>query len=158
MTIKKGKLLETITLNSLEDTRVLAGRIAQKWQQSPQHRWVLGLQGEMGSGKTYFVKALAEAFGFKADEANSPTFAIHQQYENQNLTLHHLDLFRLTTEEELESSGFWDLFYEDQVLIAVEWIDRVGDHQLPENFVYQRMEWEVLDSGQRRVQIFARPQ
>jgi tRNA threonylcarbamoyladenosine biosynthesis protein TsaE len=147
---KQKRLKEVRRLKSLEDTKALAAELVPLLQS----RQLIGLQGAMASGKTHFVKALAEALGLDSQNANSPTFAIHQQYENEKLILHHLDLFRLETEEEIESSGFWDLFYEDQVIIAVEWIDRVSEEQIPQHFSYLRLDWALDTNGDRLVSIF----
>ncbi|MEY4616495.1 MAG: hypothetical protein RJB66_1455 [Pseudomonadota bacterium] len=144
------KMLFTKDLKSLEDTQSLAKEILTLIKSS---RNLIGLQGDMGSGKTHFVKALAQELGMSSQDANSPSYAIHQQYESTHWVLHHLDLFRLQTEEEIESSGFWDLFYEDQVIMAVEWIDRIDDSQIPQNFFYLRLDWQVLPDGTRRVQV-----
>lgn len=143
---------ETLLMKNLEDTEALAKRLAQEL--NPRH--VIGLQGEMGSGKTHFVKALATALGMNGREANSPTFAIHQEYQSSQKVLHHIDLFRLENEEEIESSGFWDLFYDDNVVIAVEWIDRIDEKFIPENFTYHRLDWKILPEGGREVKITRR--
>lgn len=147
------RVLETRILKTLDDTQQLAKDLKLHWHGT---RLLIGLQGEMGSGKTHFVKALAEELGANPQEANSPSYAIHQQYDGETMILHHLDLFRLQTEEEIESSGFWDLFYEDNVIIAVEWVDRINDALIPQNFWYLRMDWEVLPDGQRRVTLRGR--
>jgi tRNA threonylcarbamoyladenosine biosynthesis protein TsaE len=148
----KLQMVETRVLKSLDDTRALAKEIAKR----SNGRLVLGLQGEMGSGKTHFVKALAEELGAVVSEVSSPTFAVHQQYTGREVTIHHIDLFRLESEEEVESSGFWDLFYETDVILAVEWIDRIAETQIPENFSYVRLQWEILDNGDRKVTVKAK--
>lgn len=149
---KSLKFLESRQLNSLEDTDALAKEIAQ--QLKPKS--VLGLQGEMGSGKTHFVRVLARYLGCHASEANSPTYAIHQEYVSAKCSLHHLDLYRLETEEEIESSGFWDLFYDEDSIIVVEWIDRISDSTIPQTHSYLRMEWEHTGNGGRIVKLFTR--
>jgi tRNA threonylcarbamoyladenosine biosynthesis protein TsaE len=147
MVQKSSITRESRVLKTLEDTAALAKDLAVQLK----HRQIIGLQGDMGSGKTHFVKALAEQLGLDGRSANSPTFAIHQEYRNQEVTLHHIDLFRLESEDEIESSGFWDLFYEENVVIAVEWIDRIDQRQIPEHFSYLRMDWQVVSDGTRQV-------
>lgn len=85
----------------------------------------LGLVGPLGSGKTVFVKGLAEGLGVDPAAVSSPTFVIAQQYfvPEGPEALHHLDLYRLESEAELESIGFLDWLRPGQVL-AVEWLDR----------------------------------
>jgi tRNA threonylcarbamoyladenosine biosynthesis protein TsaE len=148
----KLKLLEVSTLDDLEDTAKLARKIATM----VTSRQVIGLQGDMGSGKTHFVKAMASALGIKSEETNSPTFAIHQQYSIAGSMLHHFDLFRLESVDDIESSGFWDIFYEENVLIMIEWIDRIHENQLPQNFAYLRLDWEIHKDGRRKVTLWQR--
>jgi tRNA threonylcarbamoyladenosine biosynthesis protein TsaE len=90
---------------------------------------VIGLIGPLGAGKTVFVKGLAEGLGIEPSAVSSPTFVIAQQYPLPREetprpdVLHHVDLYRLETESELEAMGFSDLFDPGSVL-AVEWADR----------------------------------
>lgn len=99
----------------------------------------IGLIGPLGSGKTLFVKGLAEGLGVDPRIVSSPTFVIAQQYPLPEgpEALHHLDLYRLESEAELESIGFLDLLGPGQVL-AVEWLDRfpdvLGDERLEIEF------------------------
>ncbi len=124
----------------------------------------LALVGPLGAGKTVFVKGLAEGLGVDPRLVSSPTFVIAQQYpvapvgrnvdtppetETPSQTkssgadtggpawLHHVDLYRLDSEAELESIGFYDLMAPGCVL-AVEWADRfpdvLGPHHLAVTF------------------------
>lgn len=88
----------------------------------------IGLVGPLGSGKTAFVKGLAEGLGLDPDRVSSPTFVLAQQYALPEgpERLHHLDFYRLASEAELEAIGFLDLLGDGQVL-AVEWLDRFPD-------------------------------
>jgi tRNA threonylcarbamoyladenosine biosynthesis protein TsaE len=134
-------------LNSYEDTEKLAEEICSKIK-SPQF---IGLVGPMGAGKTYFVKALAKVLKLKnSDSVNSPSFALHQRYEGKNFNLEHLDLYRLESDEELESIGFWDLFSEENILIVVEWADRIDQKFIPKKFNPIFLEFDIRD-GCRQV-------
>lgn len=85
----------------------------------------IALIGPLGAGKTVFVKGLAEGLGVNPSGVSSPTFVIAQQYalpEGPEV-LHHIDLYRLEDEEELEGIGFYDMLAPGSVL-AVEWADR----------------------------------
>jgi tRNA threonylcarbamoyladenosine biosynthesis protein TsaE len=94
---------------------------------------LLLLEGPMGSGKTTFTRLLAKKINGDSDlvEANSPTFAIHQQYLVQkNSTqkierIDHFDLYRLESEDDLETSGFWEVLAEPSPLLVVEWSSRI---------------------------------
>ncbi|MFH2093872.1 MAG: tRNA (adenosine(37)-N6)-threonylcarbamoyltransferase complex ATPase subunit type 1 TsaE [Pseudomonadota bacterium] len=81
----------------------------------------IALKGDLGAGKTTFVQGLAR--GLKVSEQyyiTSPTFSIINEYPSSDMTLCHLDLYRLGSVEELEYIGFNDLL-DDVHLIVVEW-------------------------------------
>lgn len=83
----------------------------------------VGLTGQLGAGKTLFSRGVAEGSGVAADEVSSPTYSIIQSYRGR-LTLHHADLYRLTNEADLFSTGFHDLL-ESEGAFLVEWIDQI---------------------------------
>jgi tRNA threonylcarbamoyladenosine biosynthesis protein TsaE len=83
----------------------------------------VGLRGELGAGKTTLVRAMARGAGVAAGEVSSPTFAILNRYQGSPLVLHHADLYRIQTRDELYATGYFELPGEGALL--VEWIDRV---------------------------------
>lgn len=84
---------------------------------------VLLLSGDLGAGKTAFVKGLALGLGAAGAEVTSPTFGLLHEYAGGRLTLHHADLYRLEPEE-VEELGLDELAASGGVL-AVEWPDRL---------------------------------
>ncbi|MFP6640113.1 MAG: tRNA (adenosine(37)-N6)-threonylcarbamoyltransferase complex ATPase subunit type 1 TsaE [Myxococcota bacterium] len=85
------------------------------------------LKGDLGAGKTVFVKGLALGLGLDPDAVSSPTFVLANQYPcPSGCMLHHADFYRLASFDELESMGFFDLGGVGAVL-AVEWGDRFPD-------------------------------
>ncbi|HEX9759114.1 MAG TPA: tRNA (adenosine(37)-N6)-threonylcarbamoyltransferase complex ATPase subunit type 1 TsaE [Nitrospiria bacterium] len=86
---------------------------------------VIGLIGDLGAGKTCFVKGLAMGLDISQEEITSPTFTlIHEHTGRQNLA--HVDLFRLEKIEAIEALGLVDYFVEDWVTV-IEW----GERALP---------------------------
>lgn len=105
-------------------------REALAWRK-PKSIWLL--EGEVGSGKTETVKTVARVLGLK--EVASPSFAIHHQYLTaEGWPVDHLDLYRLESADDLESTGFWDLFGEPEALILIEWADRLSFDYLPRDW------------------------
>jgi tRNA threonylcarbamoyladenosine biosynthesis protein TsaE len=103
-------------------------------------RSILLLSGDVGAGKTTSVQIIASILGMK--DVQSPSFAIHLRYENaQGLSLDHLDLYRLEDDDDLESSGFWDLFAAKKGLVVIEWAQRLDYDFLPLN--WQRVEVKI---------------
>jgi len=87
---------------------------------------VIALIGNLGAGKTRFVKAVAEAFGVPLDEVNSPTFTLIQEYEGRVL-IRHCDTYRLRNPDEFADLGLDELFAPDGIAL-VEWADRVEEY------------------------------
>ena len=108
------------TSKSESDTRFLGecvGRVAEAGD-------VVGLQGELGAGKTQFVKGLAVGAGVSSpDFVTSPTFVLMNSYAGR-LPVRHFDLYRLESPD-LEALGFFDL-RADSVSV-LEWSDKAGD-------------------------------
>ena len=89
----------------------------------PGDATVLGLCGELGSGKTLFTQGLAAGLGIDPTAVASPTFTIVSEYPLSFGTFAHLDLYRLESAAELEAVGFVDLL-EPGAVVAIEWADR----------------------------------
>ena len=85
----------------------------------------VGLSGDLGAGKTAFVRGVARGAGVPPEAlVSSPTFAIVNAYAGGRLPVHHADLYRVKDAEELYDAGFYDLMDGSGALL-VEWIDRV---------------------------------
>ena len=85
----------------------------------------IALSGELGAGKTQFVRGMATGLGLDPAVVSSPTFVLVHEYEADTLTLVHIDAYRLHEPGEVETLGLDDL--RDGAVIAVEWADRVLD-------------------------------
>lgn len=91
---------------------------------------VVALTGDLGAGKTQFVKGIAEAFYFPPEDVSSPTFTIANEYDCSSIVLYHMDLYRLTNEAELLHSGIEEYLNAGGICL-VEW-PRRAEHLLPE--------------------------
>ena len=106
---------------------------------------VLALVGDLGTGKTTFVKALAKGMGLSS-EVTSATFAILNIYEGE-LPLYHFDVYRLKDEDEFFDMGGEDML-DSGAVCAVEWADIIAD-SLPEDVL--RLEFRRVDEDTREV-------
>jgi len=101
----------------------LAAGSAQALRSARAWPLVIGLVGDLGSGKTTWVRAMLRGLEF-AGRVPSPTYTLLEQYACGELTVVHLDLYRLRGEEELEHLGLRDWLAEPVCWIAVEWPER----------------------------------
>ena len=104
----------------------------ESFARSVQPGWVIGLSGDLGAGKTAFVRGFARGLGSPA-RVHSPTFALLNEYEGGRLRLFHLDLYRLNTAEEIRGAGLEDYVTRPDGVSVVEWIERwCGESQATE--------------------------
>ncbi len=99
---------------------------AEKLAHSIKPGAVLLLHGDLGSGKTTFVKGLARGLGLKnTAEVKSPTFVIMHVYKTR-VPLYHFDLYRLEGGADLEAIGFQDFLNDPSAIACVEWAERAA--------------------------------
>jgi len=80
------------------------------------------LHGDLGAGKTTLVKGIAEGLNAASqDDVTSPTFTLIHEYRGPEVTLYHVDLYRIETERELATLGLDELFASDGNLVVIEW-------------------------------------
>ena len=103
---------------------------------------VICLDGELGSGKTVFVKGFAKSLGI-TENITSPTFNIVKEYETGEMPLNHMDVYRLEYTD--ETIGFNDYFKSDDITI-IEWSELIKD-QLPEERL--DIKFKVIDENTR---------
>ncbi len=117
---------------------------------------VVFLSGELGSGKTQFVKGLAAALGLDPAEVTSPTFALVQAHAFQGGTLWHVDLYRLPAGAGAAEAIALTELLEQPGIVAIEWPERL-DPALPSLVANEDRTWRVqldeLEDGVRRITI-----
>jgi tRNA threonylcarbamoyladenosine biosynthesis protein TsaE len=110
---------QALVTHSEEETSAAGERLAPRLRPGD----VVLLHGDLGAGKTAFVRGLARGLGAPPDEVSSPTFTLVQEYRGR-LTLYHVDLYRLQPHE-LEDLGLDELT--EAGVVAVEWAERWTD-------------------------------
>ena len=106
---------------------------------------VMLLSGNLGAGKTAFVRGLASGLGIDPEDVSSPTFTLVHEYRGGRLTLYHVDLYRLERIA-TEDLGLEEMGVADGVL-AIEWPDRLA-HPLPGT---REVRIEIVDDNTRRI-------
>ena len=132
------------------DSLSTINQAAQKFVEQMGDRKVFALYGEMGAGKTTFVKAICEALGV-TDTITSPTFAIVNEYhaETTGNSIFHFDFYRINKIEEAYDFGYEDYFFSGNICF-IEWPERV-DPLLPDDCV--RITITVDEDESRNVRI-----
>ena len=138
--VSEDRIHET---SSVEETMAVAAALATELGGGT----VIHLVGELGAGKTHFVKGLAAGLGIEPDQVSSPTFVIVSQYRAGGRMLAHVDLYRLQSAEDLDDVGFLDLL-EPGAVVAVEWADRFPE-ALPRDRLELRVERNEAVEGSR---------
>ena len=109
-------LLKSLNLNQLD-------RLSNKLHELLEESDIVGLVGDLGTGKTTFVKKIAHHYGVNTREVVSPTFVLFQTYEGER-RLHHWDLYRLENEKELLSLDYEESFFNNDICF-IEWFDKL---------------------------------
>lgn len=104
----------------------------QKLVKKFSRRQLVLLDGPLGAGKTQFVKECVALMTTQIPD--SPTFSVINSYTGADRALFHVDLYRMESPEDIESTGFWDLFYEEEGLIFVEWANKVPVADWPKSW------------------------
>src|SRR5580658_7055745 len=113
--------MATLISHSPAETEALG----EKFGRAARQGWVIALSGELGAGKTQFVKGLARGLGVSA-RVHSPTFTLVAEYSGGRLKLFHLDLYRLETRPQILSAGIEEFLRPDGVTV-IEWAERMAE-------------------------------
>jgi tRNA threonylcarbamoyladenosine biosynthesis protein TsaE len=109
------------------------------------------LRGELGGGKTTIVKGIAEGFhAAEQEDVTSPTFTLIHEYRGPEVTIYHIDLYRIETERELATLGIDDLMRDERNLVLIEWGEKFARFQRERDV---EIAFERLGETERRVTI-----
>ncbi len=109
--------MRTFKNHSAEETSELGRWLASELEPGS----VVLLRGDLGAGKTTLVKGIAEGFqAAEADRVTSPTFTLIHEYRGPQVTLYHIDLYRVDTQRELDTLALDDLMDANSILL-IEW-------------------------------------
>lgn len=138
--------MQTITIRDLDSIR----EAAKEFIAHMDNRTVYAFYGNMGAGKTTFIKAICEELGVE-DVINSPTFAIVNEYRSSDSgeLIYHFDFYRINKQSEAEDIGTEDYFYSG-ALCFIEWPEKI-DELLPGDVVNVRI--SENENGSRTVTV-----
>lgn len=128
--------------SSESETESIGRKLAQKLKGNE----VIALFGGLGAGKTAFTRGLSEGLGFK-DGVSSPTFALVHEYEGK-FPIFHFDMYRVTTYDDLYSTGFFD--YIGNGVLVIEWSENI-EGAIPSDAI--RISIKLISENEREITI-----
>lgn len=135
--------MSSVNIENLEDLKNWVAEFSSKIN----FKDIVLLEGQMGAGKSQLVQFLVESLS--DEQSCSPSYAIHNCYETPKGSIDHLDMYRIEDEDDLESTGFWDLFDQDKAVICIEWADRMDPSVYPRGWNKHQIKIEKIDDNKR---------
>ena len=128
---------------SPEQTESIGAQLAQQMLAAPELPRFVALYGDLGVGKTAFVRGFTSVISPEA-RVKSPTFALVNEYRGDALSVFHFDVYRITDEDDLYSIGFYD-YLDRNGICLVEWSENI-EYALPDRYIRVSIE---KSSGER---------
>ncbi len=135
--------------NSVAETEAIAAELAGQLTGGE----VVALEGDLGAGKTQFVRGLVIGLGGDGRAVSSPTFVLLNVYHRGRLTVYHLDAYRISGSDDFEAIGFSELL-EQKGVIAIEWPSRV-ETLLPTPRITVRI--TAISEATRQIELTGQP-
>lgn len=126
--------------------------LGENFGRAAQCGWIIALSGDLGAGKTQFVKGLARGLGISS-RVHSPTFTLVAEYTGGRLNLFHLDLYRLETAGDILSAGIEDFLQPDGVAV-IEWAERLenfSQRPVTSSPTFKKVKIEILSETDRKI-------
>ncbi|RJQ25623.1 tRNA (adenosine(37)-N6)-threonylcarbamoyltransferase complex ATPase subunit type 1 TsaE [Candidatus Parcubacteria bacterium] len=144
---------DTYTTKSSEETEELGKKLAAKLKEGD----IIFLYGELGAGKTTFVKGIAKGLGIK-ERIISPTFVIIRKHKISNIKyqisnikyFYHIDLYRIEDENNVKSLGLEDLLRDKDSILVIEWPEKISSKSIVPAW---EIKFEYIDGNKRRIII-----
>jgi len=136
--------MQSVTTNSDTETMAAGAAFAKTLKAGD----VVAIRGDLGAGKTVFVKGIARGLGV-AELVTSPTFTILKEYEGR-LPLFHFDVYRILNPDEMEDTGYFEIAGGEGVAV-IEWAEKIAD-LLPGDRIDVTIEKTMKDNG-RKIRI-----
>jgi tRNA threonylcarbamoyladenosine biosynthesis protein TsaE len=141
-------VLKEIITNSPEETEAVGFELAQEIEKNLSLHPFIALYGDLGVGKTAFVRGFTKVFS-PAALVRSPTFALVNEYPTKgNRRVFHFDMYRITDEDDLYSIGYYD-YLDDGSICLVEWSENIP-YALPDDHLRLTIEKCGVDTPDHR--------
>lgn len=138
---------------SAKETRGFAGELAKKLiEKKNRGALIIALEGDLGTGKTTFIKGFSKTLGIK-EKILSPTFVLIHRHRLTNgnfRNLYHIDCYRLRSEKDLLKLGIKEIFANSKNIVLIEWANRIKKI-IPKNTIW--IHFKHLDKSKRKITI-----
>ena len=141
-----SRTVTTHTTQSVAETEAVAAELSRAFVGGE----VVALHGDLGAGKTQFVRGLVRGLGGEPRSVSSPTFVLLNVYDTGRLSVYHLDAYRTHGPDDFDAIGFTELLEQGGV-VAVEWPERV-ESLLPATRLW-RVRLTPVDEIRRMIEI-----
>ncbi len=142
--------MQQVKTHSVQETEELASRFAASVHPGD----VIAYTGGLGAGKTAFTRGLCRGLGLPPEEVSSPTFALVNEYRGNDIVLYHFDMYRISSFEDLVSTGFFDYLDDPNGILAIEWSENIPG-ALPDDCI--RIDFHPLGETERLITFEGRP-
>jgi tRNA threonylcarbamoyladenosine biosynthesis protein TsaE len=137
---------------SFKQTQKLGEKIAEEFSDTVTGKTavVLGLEGNLGGGKTTFLQGFAKGLGIK-EKILSPTFVVLKRFEVPGFRFkdfYHIDCYRLKDEKDILELGFDDIIKDARNIVAIEWPEKIKK-ALPKDYI--KIKFEFVDKNKREI-------
>ena len=149
------RIIKDIITNSPEETEAVGFALAKQLEEDLSLPTFIALYGDLGVGKTAFVRGFARVFSPNA-LVRSPTFALVNEYPSRSSRrVFHFDMYRITDEDDLYSIGYYD-YLDDGSICLVEWSENIP-YAIPEDYIKVELSKTDLDKPDERKIIITTP-
>ena len=142
-----AELIFSTRTSEVTETEQLGADLAKKISQGNDLPFFVALYGDLGVGKTAFVRGFTSIIAPRAG-VRSPTFALVNEYRASPLSIFHFDMYRITDEDDLYSIGYYD--YLDRGICLVEWSENIP-YALPEQYLVLTIEKDDPEQPDHRL-------
>ena len=141
------KLKASVDISEIERLE----KFCQQFRTQLSGQEIILLNGPLAAGKSQFVRLMIQLI-IQEGVTSSPSYALHHQYSGGSQVVDHWDLYRLGTEDELESVGFWEQL-QNKNIIFIEWSNRLKEEWLPKDRILLRIEFH-FDQIKRTIEVY----
>lgn len=117
--------MASIRTSNTEETKKVGQNLAENIRKSGAQKNLICLYGDLGAGKTIFVKGFVEAFGVDQKNVKSPTYTYVRQIDLNGITLYHFDFYRILLGDDMIHHELEQMLNKEKAIVIVEWPDRI---------------------------------